>query len=111
MVLKEPTCKADSSMSAEFIVLVSATSETEWLKNLMFEIPLLPKPISPVTIHANFMTTLGRVYTQVYNDKSQHIAHRHSLVQGRITNGVITFDYVNTKFNVADSFTKAMSGY
>ena len=75
----------------------------------MFEIPLLPKPISPVTIHANFMTTLGRVYTQVYNDKSHHIAHRHSLVQGRITNGVITFDYVNTKFNVHDSFMKAMS--
>ncbi|XP_057548034.1 uncharacterized protein LOC130826463 [Amaranthus tricolor] len=96
-------------MSAEFIALASASSEAEWLRNLMFEIPLLPKPISPVAIHADCMTGLGRAYSQVYNGKSRHIALRHSLVQGLITNGVITFDYVNTKLNVAGSFTKAMT--
>ena len=106
---KKQTCIADSTMSAEFIALASASSEVEWLRNLMFEIPLLPKPISPVAIHANCMTALGRAYSQVYNGKSRHISLRHSLVQGLITNGVITFDYVNTKFDVADSFTKAMS--
>ena len=75
----------------------------------MFEISLLPKPISPVAIHADCMTALGRAYSKVYIGKSRHIALRHRLVQGLIINGVITFDYVNTKFNVADSFTKAMS--
>ena len=86
-------CIADSTMSAEFIALASTSSEAEWLRNLMFEIPLLPKLISPVVIHANCMTDLGRAYTQVYNGKSHHIALRHNLVQGLITNGVITFDY------------------
>jgi len=62
-----------------------------------------------VAIHADCMTTFGRAYSQVYNGKSRHIALRHSLMQGLIINGVITFEYVNTKFNVADSFTKAMS--
>ena len=61
-------------MSAEFIALASASSEAEWLRNLMFEIPLLPKPISPVAIHADCMMTLGRAYSQVYNGKSHHIA-------------------------------------
>ena len=96
-------------MSAEFIALASASSEAEWLRNLMFEIPLLPKPISSMAIHADCMTALGRAYSQVYNGKSCHIALRHSLVQGSITNRVIFFDYENNKFNVADSFTKAMS--
>ena len=95
-------------MSAKFIALASAASEAEWLRNLMFEIPLLPKPISPVVIHADCMMALGRAYSQVCNGKYRHIALRHSLVQGLITNGDITFNYVNTKFNVADSFTKAM---
>ena len=106
---KKQTCIADSTTSAEFIALASASSEAEWLRNLMFEIPLLLKPISPVAIHAACMTALGRAYSQLYNGKSCHIALKHSLVQGLITNGVITFDYVNTKFNVADSFMKAMS--
>ena len=75
----------------------------------MFEIPLLPKPISPVTIHAYCMTAMGRAYTQVYNGRSFHIALRHILVQGLISNGVISFDYLKTMFNGTDSFTKAMS--
>ena len=74
----------------------------------MFEIPLLPKPISLVAIQTDCVTALGRAYSQVYNGKSRHIALRHSLVQGLITNGVITFDYVKTKFNVANLFTKCM---
>ena len=96
---------ADSTMSA---ALASAENEAKWLRNLMLEIPLLPKPISQVAIHASCMTALGRAYSQVYNGKSRHIALRHSLVQGLITNGVITFDYVKTKFNVANLFTKCM---
>ena len=45
----------------------------------------------------------------MYNGKSRHISLRHSLVQGYIVNGVITLDFVNTKFNLADFVTKAMS--
>ena len=45
----------------------------------------------------------------MYNGNCRHIARRYSLVQGLITDGVTTFDYVNTKFNVFHSFTKVMS--
>jgi hypothetical protein len=75
----------------------------------MFEIPILPMPIAPVAIHTDCRTALAKAYSQVYNGKSRHIALRHSLVQGYIVNGVITLDYVNTRFNLADFFTKAMS--
>ena len=92
----------------EFIALASAGKKAKWLRDLMFEIPILPMPISLVAIHTDCRTTLAKAYSQVYNGKSRHIAHRHSLVQGYIVNGVITLDYVNTKFNLADFFTKAM---
>ena len=75
----------------------------------MFEIPILPMPISPVAIHTDCRTILAKAYSQVYNGKSHHIALRHSIVQRYIVNGVITLDYVNTKFNLVDFFTKAMS--
>ena len=75
----------------------------------MFDIPLLPKPISPVEIYTDCTTDLEKAYSQVYNGNSHHIALRHSQGQGLVTRGVITLDYVNTKFNLADFFTKAMS--
>ena len=53
-----------------------------------------------MAIHADYMTTLCRVYSQVYNGKSHHISLRHSLKQGPITNRIITLDYVNIKFNL-----------
>ena len=75
----------------------------------MFEILILQMPIATVKIHIDCRTSFGKAYSQVYNGKSRHIALRQSLVQGYIVNGVITLDYVNTKFNLADFFTKAMS--
>ena len=67
-------------MASEFIALVSAGKEVEWLRDLMFEIPILPMPISPVAIHTDCRTTLVKAYSQVYNGKSHHIALRHNLV-------------------------------
>ena len=70
------------------------------------KMPSLPKPISPVAIHMDCTTTLGRAYSQVYNGKSRHIALRHCLVQDLIIHGVIALDYLNAKFNLADFFHK-----
>ena len=66
-------------------------------------------PISLVAIHTDCRKALAKAYSQVYNGKSCYIALRQNLVQGYIVNGVITLDYVNTKFNLADFFTKVMS--
>ena len=96
-------------MASEFIALASAGKEAEWLRNLMFEIPLLPKSISPIAIHCDNAATLAKAYNQVYNGKSRHIGLRHSYVQGLIKDGIITVDYVRTKFNLADCFTKALA--
>ena len=77
---KKQTCITDSTMASEFIAIASAGKEAEWLRNLMFEIPLLQKPISPVAIHNDCKAALAKAYSQVYNGKSRHIALRHSLV-------------------------------
>ena len=72
----------------------------------MFEIPLLPKPISPIVIHCD---SNARAYSQVYNGKSRHIGVRHSYVQGLIKDSAITVDYVRTTYNLVDCFTKALA--
>nr|KJB63241.1 hypothetical protein B456_010G1451001 [Gossypium raimondii] len=37
-------------MAAEFIALAAASKEAEWLRNLLYDVPLWPKPISPISI-------------------------------------------------------------
>ena len=68
-------------MTLEFIALASASKKAKWLRNLMFKIPLLPKPFSPMAIHCDSNSALVRAYSQVYKGKSRHISLRHDLVK------------------------------
>ena len=45
----------------------------EWLRNLIIEIPLWPKPMPLISIHCDSETTLFKPHSQIYNGKSRHI--------------------------------------
>ncbi|GJV74040.1 hypothetical protein Tco_1494035 [Tanacetum coccineum] len=47
---KKQTCITGSTMESEFVALAAAGKETEWLRNLIHEIPIWPKPIAPIYI-------------------------------------------------------------
>nr|GEV36936.1 zinc finger, CCHC-type [Tanacetum cinerariifolium] len=47
---KKQTCITGSTMESEFIALAAAGKEAEWLRNLIHEIPIWPKPIAPISI-------------------------------------------------------------
>nr|VDD43517.1 unnamed protein product [Brassica oleracea] len=40
-------------MESEFVALAASGKEAEWLRNLVYEIPLWPKPVSPISIHCD----------------------------------------------------------
>ncbi|GJZ98162.1 zinc finger, CCHC-type containing protein [Tanacetum coccineum] len=50
---KKQTCITDSTMEAEFVALAAVGKEAEWLRNLIYEISLWPKLISPIFIHCD----------------------------------------------------------
>ena len=89
---KKQTCVANSAMSTEFFALASACKEAEWLRNLLYEIPLWPKPLSPLSLRCDSASVLARACNNVYNGKSGHIGLRHSYVRQLIKDGVITVD-------------------
>ena len=107
--LKKQTCIADSTMAAEFVALASCCKEVEWLRNLLIEIPIWPKPMPLVSIHCDSEATLSRAYSQIYNGKSRHIGLRHSYVRQLLTDGVITIDFVKSCQNLADPLTKGLA--
>ncbi|GJR37958.1 zinc finger, CCHC-type containing protein, partial [Tanacetum coccineum] len=60
---KKQICITGSTMEYEFMALAAAGKEVEWLKNLLLEIPLWSKPITPIFIHCDSAATLAKAYS------------------------------------------------
>ncbi|GJY25712.1 zinc finger, CCHC-type containing protein [Tanacetum coccineum] len=106
---KKQTCITSSTMEFEFVALAAAGNEAEWLRNLIYKIPLWPKPISTISIRCDSASTLAKAYSQVYNDKSRHLGVRHSMIRELIMNGVISVEFVKTQLNLADHLPKGLA--
>ncbi|GJR88924.1 zinc finger, CCHC-type containing protein [Tanacetum coccineum] len=78
---KKQTCITSSTMESEFVALVAVGKEAEWLRNLIHEILIWPKPIAPISIRCDCAPIMARAYCQIYNRKSRHLGVRHSMVQ------------------------------
>nr|GEW54589.1 zinc finger, CCHC-type [Tanacetum cinerariifolium] len=98
-----------SDLPSEFEALAAAGKEAEWLRNLIYEIPLWPKPISPISVHCDSATTLAKVYCQIYNEKSRHLGVRHNMIRELIINGVIFVNFVRFQQNMTDHLTKGLA--
>ncbi|GKE21657.1 hypothetical protein Tco_1433169 [Tanacetum coccineum] len=105
---KKQTCITHSTMEAEFLALAAAGKEAEWLRNMLLDIELWPKPMPAISLHCDSQSTLSRAYNKVYNGKSRHISLRHAYIKELISNGIITIEYIRSCKNLADPFTKGL---
>ena len=79
------------------------------MQDLLSEIPLWEKPISPVLIHCDSTATISRVHNKYYNGKSRYVRRKHSTVRSYINNGTINVDYISTNDNIVDPLTKSIA--
>ncbi|GKC10025.1 zinc finger, CCHC-type containing protein [Tanacetum coccineum] len=106
---KKQTCITGLIIEYEFVALAAAGKEAEWLKNLLLEIPLWVKPISPIFIRYDSVATLAKAYSQMYNGKSRHLGVRHSMIHELITDGVISIEFVRSQQNLVDHLMKGLA--
>ncbi|CAL8092418.1 unnamed protein product [Prunus armeniaca] len=104
------TVIARSTMESEFIALDKASEEAEWLRNFLEDIPCWPKPVPAICIHCDSQSTIARAQNNMYNGKSRHIRRRHNTVKQLLSSGIITIDYIKSRDNLADPFTKGLNG-
>nr|GEX51973.1 exportin-2 [Tanacetum cinerariifolium] len=62
-----------SSTKYEFVALAAAGKEAKWLRSLIHEIPIWPKPIAPISIRCVSAPIMARAYSQIYNGKFRHL--------------------------------------
>nr|GEV70206.1 zinc finger, CCHC-type [Tanacetum cinerariifolium] len=99
---KKQTCITGSTMKYEFVALVAAGKEAECLKNLLLEIPLWSKPITPIPSRYDSDAILVKAYSQMYKGKSKHLGVRHNMIHELIMNEMISIKFVRSQQNLAD---------
>ena len=93
-------------MESELIALDTTCSEAEWLKDLLSEFSIVPKPIRPISVHTDSRSTIEILKQDNANKKmNRHIQIRLKSVQ-RLFGKVVLLDFVKSEKNIAHSLTK-----
>jgi hypothetical protein len=99
-----------STMEAELTALDTTTVESEWLRELLMDLPVVEKPVPAILLNCDNQTVIVKVNNSKDNAKSsRHVKRRLKSVRKLRNSGVITVTYIQTDKNLADPFTKGLS--
>jgi hypothetical protein len=104
------TIVTKSTMDVELTALDTASAEAEWLRELLFDLPVIEKPIPAILMNCDNQIVITKVNSAKDNTKStRHVKRRLKSVRKLRNSGVIAVAYVQTDKNLADPFTKGLS--
>ena len=101
---KQPVV-ALSSCESEFIGMAYVIQEGSFLQQLMRDMTIFSS-IQPVTLYVDNIGSIELGKNPVYHQRSKHIDTRYYFIRLQIAEGLFVLDYVPSKENVADVFTK-----
>jgi hypothetical protein len=82
-------------MEAELTTLDIATVESEWLRELLMDLPMVEKPIPAILFNCDNQTIIVKVNNSKDNEKSsRHVKRRLKSVRKLRNSGVITIMYI-----------------
>ena len=107
---RRQTILTRSTMEAELTALDTATVESEWLRELLMDLPVVEKPVPAILLNCDNQTVIVKVNNSKDNAKSsRHVKRCLKSVRKLRNSGVITVSYIQTDKNLADPFTKGLS--
>lgn len=106
---KKQYCTALSSAEAEYIAIAHAMKEVLWFKGLLLELGIQEFIPQPITVRVDNQAAIFIASNQTTSERSKHIDIRYHFVRDYIEQKVVKLEYVSSKDNVADLFTKNIS--
>jgi hypothetical protein len=96
-------------MEVELIALDTGIVEADWLRELLMDLPIVKKPLLVILMNCENQMVTVKVDSSKDNMKSlRHIKRQLKSIKKMRNSGVITLDYIYTKKNLTDSFTKGL---
>ncbi|GJT94950.1 retrovirus-related pol polyprotein from transposon TNT 1-94 [Tanacetum coccineum] len=103
--LKRQKSAAISSMEAEYITLSGCCAQVLWTRSQLTDYGL---GFNKIPMYCDNKSAIALCCNNVQHSRSKHIDIRYHFIKENIENGVIELYFVNTEYQLADIFTKAL---
>ena len=104
---KKQRTVSTSTTEAEYIAIRHAARQAVWLRRFLIELPM-DRPPAFVQILGDNQASLDLVKNAEYHDRTKHIDIQYHYVRELVQDDYIRMEWVPTKEQLADSFTKAL---
>lgn len=95
-----------SSSEAEYREMAHGTSEIIWLHSLLKDLQV--QCHLPIVLHCDNQAALHLAANPVYHERIKHREVDCHFIREHLEKGLIKPEYISTKFQLADIFTKAL---
>nr|GEV70330.1 retrovirus-related Pol polyprotein from transposon TNT 1-94 [Tanacetum cinerariifolium] len=102
---KRKKSAAISSTEAEYIALSSCCTQILWMRSQLSDYGLR---FNKIPMYCDNKSAIALCCNNVQHSWSKHIDIRHHFIKEQVENGVIELYFVNTEYQLADLFTKAL---
>nr|GFA71842.1 retrovirus-related Pol polyprotein from transposon TNT 1-94 [Tanacetum cinerariifolium] len=103
--LKRQKSAAISSMEAEYIALSGCCAQILWMRSQLSDYGLV---FNKFPMYCDNKSAIALCCNNVQHSRSKHIDIRYHFIKEQVENGVIELYFVNTEYQLADLFTKAL---
>ncbi|XP_015161264.1 uncharacterized mitochondrial protein AtMg00810-like [Solanum tuberosum] len=97
-----------SSAEAEYRVVRQVVGELVWLERLLDELTV--KCSLPIHVHFDSQAAVHIAKNSVFHERTKHIEIDCHFVRSKLQQGFITLHHISTDSQLADIFTKALTG-
>ena len=98
------------TFEVEFITISLASQEALYLRALLRTMTEFESLKNPTTIHCDNQSSIVLAKNPVIHQRLKHIDIKFQFTCNEINKGSILLEYIETEKNVADMFTKPMTG-
>ncbi|GJR67867.1 copia protein [Tanacetum coccineum] len=95
-----------SSKKAEYIAMSGCCAQILWMRSQLTDYGL---GFNKILMYYDNKSAIALCCNNVQHSRSKHIDIRFHFIKGHVENGVIELYFVNTEYQLADIFTKALA--
>nr|GEY08855.1 retrovirus-related Pol polyprotein from transposon TNT 1-94 [Tanacetum cinerariifolium] len=102
---KRQKSAAISSTEAEYITLSGCCAQILWMRSQLLDYGL---GFNKISMYCDNKSTIVLCCNNVQHSRSKHIGIIYHFIKEQVENGVIELYFINTEYQLADLFTKAL---
>ena len=95
-----------STTEAEYIAVGSCCAQVLWIRHQLEDYGF---KLEDVPIRCNNTSVINLTKNLILHSRTKHIEVRHHFIREQVANRVVSLEYINTKTQLVDIFTKPLA--